>query len=105
MRVSRLVALLASSLMSASVAESAERHASPSLDETNEADKKVEYLESIPYRPCPSPVRMPNGQVQCLGSPGEPYMWRYDQRREDRRPGASRPDAIQSDVIGEPSSE
>jgi hypothetical protein len=100
-----LIALLALSLTSARAAENAKSQGAPSLDETNEADKKAKYLESIPYRPCPSPVRMPNGQVECLGSPGEPYTWRYDQRRGDRHPSASRPDVIPLDAGAEPYSE
>jgi hypothetical protein len=102
MRVLLLLAFLASSLISASAADNAKRHGSPSLDETNEADKKAEYLESIPYKPCPSAVRMPNGQVECLGSPGEPYAWHYDQRSGDRRPAASSLDVIQPDGGAEP---
>jgi hypothetical protein len=95
MRVLWLIALLVSSLTSASEAENAKH--SPSLDETDEANKKAEYLESIPYQPCPSTVKMPNGQIECLGSPGKPYLWRHDPYGKDRRPGASRPDTIQPD--------
>ena len=78
MRVLWLIALLVSSLTLASAADNVKRHAPPSLEETKDADKKAEYLESIPYRPCPSTVRMPNGQVVCLGFPQEPYTRRYD---------------------------
>jgi hypothetical protein len=78
MRVLWLIAFLGSSLPLAVAADSTNRrHASPTPD-TNDADTKAEYLESIPYRPCPSTVRMPNGQVVCLGLAQEPYKRRYD---------------------------
>jgi hypothetical protein len=72
------IALLALSLTSVSAVDNAKRHGPPSLDETDDADKKAEYLNSIPYKPCPSPVRMQNGKIECLGSPNEPYSWRSD---------------------------
>jgi hypothetical protein len=70
-----LIALLISSITFANAADSAKGRALPLLEETGDPEKKAEYLESIPYRPCPSAVRMPNGQLVCLGSPGEPYKW------------------------------
>jgi hypothetical protein len=45
----------------------------PTLGETQDADIKSEYLEAIPYKPCPANVRFPNGQQACLGLPGRPY--------------------------------
>jgi hypothetical protein len=50
----------------------APRHV-PTLGETTDADIKSEYLEAIPYKPCPANVRFPNGQQACLGLPGRPY--------------------------------
>ena len=49
----------------------AARHV-PTLSETTDADIKSEYLEAIPYKPCPANVRFPNGQQACLGLPGRP---------------------------------
>jgi hypothetical protein len=49
----------------------APRHV-PTLGETRDADIKSEYLEAIPYKPCPANVRFPNGQQACLGLPGRP---------------------------------
>ena len=46
----------------------APRHV-PTLGETTDADIKSEYLEAIPYKPCPANVRFPNGQQACLGLP------------------------------------
>jgi hypothetical protein len=45
----------------------------PKIGETKDADIKAEYLESIPYKPCPANVRFPNGQQRCLGLPGYLY--------------------------------
>jgi hypothetical protein len=80
-----LIVLLISSITLASAADNAKTRALPLLEETGDADKKADYLESIPYRPCPSAVRMPNGQLVCLGSPGEPYTWGSHLYSEDRR--------------------
>ena len=44
----------------------------PTLSQTQDADIKSEYLEAIPYKPCPANVRFPNGQQACLGLPGRP---------------------------------
>ena len=41
----------------------------PTIRETKDADIMAEYLESIPYKPCPANVRFPNGQQVCLGLP------------------------------------
>ena len=79
-----LIALLISSITFANAADSAKGRALPLLEETGDPDKKADYLESIPYRPCPSAVRMPNGQLVCLGSPGEPYKWGSHPYSEDR---------------------
>ena len=46
----------------------APRHV-PTLGETTDAGIKSEYLEAIPYKPCPANVRFPNGQQACLGLP------------------------------------
>jgi hypothetical protein len=85
MRVLWPIALLALSLTSGNAADDAKRHGGPSLDETDDADKKAEYLELLPYKPCPSAVKMPNGKIECLGSPGEPYSWFSYPYSEDRR--------------------
>jgi hypothetical protein len=69
MRVLWLIGLWGLTLASASPAIARSAMAPPSLDETNDADKKAEYLERIPYKPCLSTVRMPNGKIECLGSP------------------------------------
>jgi hypothetical protein len=41
----------------------------PAIGETKDADIKAEYLEAIPYKPCPANVRFPNGRQACLGLP------------------------------------
>jgi hypothetical protein len=89
-----LIALLISSIMSASAADNAKSHAVPLLEETDDANKAADYIESIPYKPCPSAVRMPSGQLVCLGSPGEPYTWSSRLHSEDR---SSPPAAGQSE--------
>ena len=43
--------------------------AAPKIGETQDADVKAEYLEAIPYKPCPANVRFPNGRQVCLGLP------------------------------------
>jgi hypothetical protein len=48
----------------------AARHV-PTLGETQDADAKSEYLEAIPYKPCPANVRFPNGRQVCLGLPSD----------------------------------
>jgi hypothetical protein len=54
----------------------APRHV-PTLGETKDADIKAEYLEAMPYQPCPANVRFPNGQQTCLGLPGNPSYRPY----------------------------
>jgi hypothetical protein len=52
----------------------------PNVGQTQDADIKAEYLEAIPYKPCPANVRFPNGRQECLGLPGYPdsrHRW-YD---------------------------
>jgi hypothetical protein len=75
MRLLTIVAALTSILASASgaLAETAPKPNAPKMDETQDAKIKAEYLEAIPYRPCPANVRFPNGQQVCLGLPGNPY--------------------------------
>ena len=51
--------------------------AAPKIGETQDADVKAEYLEAIPYKPCPANVRFPNGQQMCLGLPGNPSYRPY----------------------------
>ena len=51
--------------------------AAPKIDETKDADVKAEYLEAVPYQPCPANVRFPNGQQMCLGLPGHPFYRAY----------------------------
>ena len=50
----------------------------PKMDETQDAKIKAEYLESIPYQPCPANVRFPNGRQICLGLPGNPFYRPYN---------------------------
>ena len=68
--------LLAAALLAAqplvALAETAQRHTPPNINETQDADTKAEYLESIPYKPCPASVVFPNGRHACLGGPGHP---------------------------------
>jgi hypothetical protein len=47
----------------------------PTIGATSDADIKAEYLEAMPYRPCPANVRLPNGQQMCVGLPegSRPY--------------------------------
>ena len=47
--------------------------AAPKIGETRDADLKAEYLEAVPYQPCPANVRFPNGQQMCVGLPGHPF--------------------------------
>ena len=86
MRFLIVVAALISTLPAASgaLAETAPgpgapRPAAPKMDETQDAKIKAEYLEAIPYRPCPANVRFPNGQQVCLGLPGNPFYRPYNQ--------------------------
>jgi hypothetical protein len=51
--------------------------AAPKIGETQDADVKAEYLEAIPYKPCPANVRFSNGRQACLGLPGYPYSRSY----------------------------
>jgi len=71
MRFMIIAAVLISALPLAvgAFAQTAQRPAAPKVDETQDAQKKAEYLESIPYKPCPANVRFPNGQQVCLGLP------------------------------------
>jgi hypothetical protein len=81
MRVLIIVAALASALpaVSGALAETAQpKPAAPKMDETQDAKIKAEYLEAIPYRPCPANVRFPSGQQVCLGLPGNPYYRPYN---------------------------
>jgi hypothetical protein len=64
------VLIAAVPLISNALAQTGQRHAPPKINETQDADTKAEYLESIPYKPCPASVRFPNGQHACLGGPG-----------------------------------
>jgi hypothetical protein len=64
--------LVTLSLSSNALAQTGRPHAPPKINETQDADTKAEYLESIPYKPCPASVRFPNGQHACLGLPGHP---------------------------------
>jgi hypothetical protein len=74
MRFLCVVALIVSALTPSvrALAETTPRPAPPKIGETQDADKKAEYLESKHYMPCPSDVRFPNGQQACLGLPGYP---------------------------------
>ena len=72
-RIFAAVALMAALLLiSNAFAQTGQRHAPPKINETQDADTKAEYLESIPYKPCPASVLFPNGQHTCLGLPGHP---------------------------------
>jgi hypothetical protein len=62
-----LIALLISSITFANAADSAKGRALPLLEETGDPEKKAEYLESIPYRPCPSAVRCQTGSCCVWG--------------------------------------
>jgi hypothetical protein len=53
------------------------KSAAPKIGETKDADIKAEYLEAVPYQPCPANVRFPNGQQMCLGLPGDPFYRPY----------------------------
>jgi hypothetical protein len=86
MRFLIVVAALISTLAAAggALAETAQgpgapKPAAPKMDETQDAKIKAEYLEAIPYRPCPANVRFPNGQQVCLGLPGNPFYRPYNQ--------------------------
>jgi hypothetical protein len=59
-------------------AETAKPQGAPKIDETQDAKIKAEYLEAIPYKPCPANVRFPNGRQACLGLPGYPYTRPYN---------------------------
>jgi hypothetical protein len=54
------------------VAETARRPDPPKISETQDPEKKAEYLESIPYKPCPASVVLPSGRHACIGMPGNP---------------------------------
>ena len=70
------VAILALGSIPGAFAQTVPRPA-PNITETQDAGKKAEYLESFPYRPCPSNVRFPNGRQMCLGLPGHRYFRPY----------------------------
>ena len=53
------------------------KSAAPKIGETKDADIKAEYLEAVPYQPCPANVRFPSGQQMCLGLPGDPFYRPY----------------------------
>jgi hypothetical protein len=73
MRFLIIAAVLASALpLVPAFAQTAPRPAPPKISETQDAGKKAEYLESRPYKPCPSSVVFPNGQHACIGLPA--YM-------------------------------
>ena len=59
-------------LTGVAVAETARRPDPPKISETQDPEKKAEYLESIPYKPCPASVVLPNGRHACIGMPGNP---------------------------------
>ena len=72
-RIFAAAALIAAlPLISNALAQTGQRHAPPKITETQDADTKAEYLESIPYKPCPASVVFPNGQHACLGGSGHP---------------------------------
>jgi hypothetical protein len=86
MRFLIVVAALISTLAAAggALAETAQgpgapKPTAPKMDETQDAKIKAEYLEAIPYRPCPANVRFPNGQQVCLELPGNPFYRPYNQ--------------------------
>ena len=54
------------------VAKTARRPDPPKISETQDPEKKAEYLESIPYKPCPASVVLVNGRHACIGLPGDP---------------------------------
>jgi len=73
-----ICAVLISALLTATSAfAQTDTRTPPKIADTTDADIKAEYLEAIPYKPCPSNVRFPNGQQMCLGFPGHPYYRSY----------------------------
>jgi hypothetical protein len=73
MRFSIIGAVLISALpLAPAFAETAPPPASPNIIETQDAKIRAEYLEALPYKPCPANVRLPNGQQVCLGLPRYP---------------------------------
>jgi hypothetical protein len=66
------VAVLTLAPVRGGLTETASRPAPPKISETQDADKKAEFLEARPYKPCPANVRFPSGQQVCLGFPGYP---------------------------------
>jgi len=86
MRCLIIIAALTSMLPAAggALAETAQEPGTPKpgaskMDETQDAKIKAEYLEAIPYRPCPANVRFPSGEQVCLGLPGNPFYRPYNQ--------------------------
>ena len=82
MRLVKVVAFLLAGLPLAAASAYAQTtptapSAPPRIGETKDADIKAEYLEAIPYKPCPANVRFPNGQQTCLGLPGNPSYRPY----------------------------
>jgi hypothetical protein len=67
------VAISALPLAAGAFAQTTPRPAAPKIGETQNADIKTEYLESLPYKPCPARVVFPNGQHACLGLPWYPH--------------------------------
>jgi hypothetical protein len=82
-RIFAAVALIAA-VISNALAQTGQRHAPPKINETQDADTKAEYLESIPYKPCPASVLFPDGQHACLGGPSGPNL-DVESDGEDRR--------------------
>jgi hypothetical protein len=78
--IAAALTVLALAQVQGALAQTARRANPPEIDETQgatidgtqDATKKAEYLEARPYIPCPSSVRFPNGQHACLGLPGYP---------------------------------
>jgi hypothetical protein len=59
--------------------QSGTAHHAPTVGETTDADSKAEYLEAIPYKPCPANVRFPDGRQACLGLPGYSRSYRSNE--------------------------
>jgi hypothetical protein len=78
MRFFLIATVLISALAPAAFAQTDQPRAQPKMDETQDAKIKAEYLESIPYQPCPANVRFPNGRQICLGLPGNPFYRPYN---------------------------
>jgi len=82
MRVVKIAAILLAELPLAAASAYAQTtptapRSPPAIGGTQDADIEAEYLEAIPYKPCPANVRFPNGQQMCLGLPGNPSYRPY----------------------------